>query len=156
MPRLPIARHVLLAAASLVLAGCKVNVVRRPAGVEPVFIQPDGPPRNPFSPAVQVGPLLYLAGTLGTMPDGKLAPGGIAAETRQAMENITRTLATQGIGVDRLVKCTVFLADLAEWPAMNEVYRSYFPTAKYPARAAVQATLLNGARVELDCVAAAR
>ncbi len=156
MPRLPIARLSLCAAVLFLATGCRVNVVRRPAATDPVFIQPDGPPRNPFSPAVRVGPLLYLAGTLGTMPDSKLVPGGIQAETRQAMENIKRTLATQGLGIDRLVKCTVFLADLAEWPAMNEVYRSYFPDQKYPARAAVQATLLNGARVELDCVAAAR
>jgi enamine deaminase RidA (YjgF/YER057c/UK114 family) len=58
--------------------------------------------------------------------------------------------------MDRLVKCTAFLADLKEWPAMNEVYRSYFPDGRYPARAAVQATLLAGARVELECVAAAK
>jgi enamine deaminase RidA (YjgF/YER057c/UK114 family) len=50
----------------------------------------------------------------------------------------------------------VFLADLKEWPAMNEVYRSYFPNGKFPARAAVQATLLYGARVEMECVAAAK
>ena len=124
--------------------------------VEPVFIQPDGPPANPFSPAVRVGNLVFVSGTLGTKPDGSLVPGGIEPETRQVLENITRTLAAAGLGMDRLVKCTAFLADLKEWPAMNAIYRSYFPNGKYPARAAVQATLLFGARVELECTAAAR
>lgn len=119
------------------------------------FIQPDGPPANPFSPAVRVGDLVFVSGTLGTVGSGlTLVPGGIGPETRQVMENIKRTLAAAGLGMDRLVKCTAFLADLKEWPAMNEVYRSYFPNGKYPARAAVQATLLAGARVELECVGA--
>lgn len=123
---------------------------------DPEFIHPDGPPANPFSPAVRVGNLIFVSGTLGTGPDGKLVPGGIQAETRQVLENIKAVLAASNVGMDRVVKCTAFLADLAEWPAMNEVYRSYFPDYKYPARAAVQATLLFGARVELECVAAAR
>jgi enamine deaminase RidA (YjgF/YER057c/UK114 family) len=58
--------------------------------------------------------------------------------------------------MDRVVKCTVFLADLKEWPAMNEVYRRYFSNGNYPARTAVQATLLFGARVEIECAAAAK
>ncbi len=122
----------------------------------PQYIHPDGPPTNPFSPAVRVGQIIFVSGTLGTKADGTLVPGGIQPETRQLLENIKRTLAASGVGMDRLVKCTVFLADLKEWPAMNEVYRSYFPDGKYPARAAVQATLLFGARVEMECAAAAK
>lgn len=122
---------------------------------EPQFIQPDGPPANPFSPAVRVGNIIFVSGTLGTKPDGTLVPGGIQPETRQLLENIKGTLAAAGVGMDRVVKCTVFLADLKEWPAMNEVYRSYFSNGNYPARAAVQATLLFGARVEMECAAAA-
>jgi reactive intermediate/imine deaminase len=95
-----------------------------------------------------------VSGTLGTKPDGTLVPGGIQPETRQLLENIKGTLAAAGVGMDRVVKCTVFLADLKEWPAMNEIYRSYFSNGKYPARAAVQATLLFGARVEMECAAA--
>lgn len=141
------------AATLLVLTtGCASAHGRR----DPQFIQPDGPPANPFSPAVRVGDLVFVSGTLGTGSDGTLVPGGIQAETRQVLENIKRTLAAAGLGLDRLVKCTAFIADLKEWPAMNEVYRSYFPNGNYPARAAVQATLLFGARVELDCVAAGR
>ena len=139
--------------AAVLLGACAAR--QASPAVEPVFIQPDGPPANPFSPAVRVGPLVFVSGTLGTKPDGSLVPGGIEPETRQVLENIKRTLAAAGLGMDRLVKCTAFLADLKEWPAMNAIYRSYFPNGKYPARAAVQATLLFGARVELECTAAA-
>jgi len=121
-----------------------------------VHIQPDGPPANPFSPAVRVGNLVFVSGTLGTLPDGTLVPGGIEAETRQVLENIKAVLASDGLGMDRIVRCTAYLADLSEWPTMNAVYRGYFADGKYPARAAVQATLLFGARVELECVAAAK
>ncbi|MBX9854021.1 MAG: RidA family protein [Gemmatimonadaceae bacterium] len=126
------------------------------ASTDITYIQPDGPPANPFSPAVRVGNLVFVSGTLGTRPDGTLVPGGIEAETRQVLENIKAVLASDGLGMDRIVRCTAYLADLAEWPAMNAVYRSYFADGKYPARAAVQATLLFGARVELECVAAAK
>lgn len=125
-------------------------------GAEPQFIHPDGPPANPFSPAVRVGNIVFVSGTLGTKPDGTLVPGGIQPETRQLLDNVKRTLAAAGLGMDRVVKCTVFLADLKEWPAMNEVYRSYFSNGNYPARTAVQATLLFGARVEMECAAAAK
>jgi reactive intermediate/imine deaminase len=149
----PRSRLVALTAAALLLTSACASV-RAPREVQ--FIQPDGPPVNPFSPAVRVGDLVFVSGTLGTKPDGTLVPGGIQAETRQVLENIKGTLAAAGLGMDRIVKCTAFIADLKEWPAMNEVYRSYFPNGKYPARAAVQATLLFGARVELECVAAGR
>ena len=134
-------------------ASSAVSTAARP---DPEFIQPDGPPANPFSPAVRVGDLVFVSGTLGTLPDGTLASGGIQAETRQLLENIKATLDAAGSGMDRIARCTVYMADLAEWPAMNEVYRSYFSDGRYPARAAVQATLLFGARVEMECVAAAR
>jgi reactive intermediate/imine deaminase len=105
---------------------------------------------------VRVGNLVFVSGTLGTKPDGSLVPGGIEAETRQVLENIKKTLSAAGLGMDRLVRCQAFLADLKEWPAMNAIYRSYFPNGKFPARAAVQSTLLFGARVELECIAAAK
>ncbi|MCZ8203194.1 RidA family protein [Gemmatimonas sp.] len=144
-----------LLATALVMTAC--TAPRPTPAPEPVFIHPDGPPVNPFSPAVRVGDLVFVSGTLGTTGTGlTLVPGGIQPETRQVMENIKRTLAAAGLGMDRLVKCTAYLADLTEWPAMNEVYRSYFTNGRFPARAAVQATLLNGARVELECIAAAR
>ena len=138
--------------AALVLAAALLGACASRAPV--VYVHPDGPPQNPFSPAVQVGNLVFVSGTLGTAKDGTLVPGGITAETRQVLENIKGVLAAAGLGMDRVVQCTAFLADLAEWPAMNAVYRSYLPNGKFPARAAVQASLLYGARVELQCTAA--
>jgi len=107
----------------------------------------------PFSPAVRVGNMLYLSGNLGNIPGTfELAAGGIKAETRQTMENIQSVLALAGSSMDRIVKCSVFLADMSEWGAMNEVYRAYFTVP--PARSAFGANgLALGARVEIDCIA---
>ena len=111
---------------------------------------------GPFSEAVRVDGLLFLSGMIGNDSTGQLAKGGIAAETRQTLENIKAALARNGVGMDRVVKCTVFLADIGEWGAMNEVYRTFFTTNK-PARSALgNATLVRGARVEIECIAAAR
>lgn len=128
-----------------------------PAVPDPVFLPSvDQAMRGlPFSDAVRVGDLLFLSGKLGTIP-GKteLAPGGIAAETRQALENIKATLLANGSSLDRVVKCTVMLADIREWAAMNDVYAPYFPNHR-PARSSFGASglALNG-RVEIECIAA--
>ena len=108
----------------------------------------------PFSEAVRVGPMLYLSGQIGNRP-GEMAvvEGGIQAETRQTMENIKAVLERYGSSLDEVVKCTVFLADIAEWPPMNEVYVTYFTNHK-PARSAVAGSgLALGARVEIECMA---
>jgi reactive intermediate/imine deaminase len=107
----------------------------------------------PFSEAVRVGPMLYLSGAIGIDATGKLVPGGIEVETRQAMENIRAVLERHSSSMDRVIKCTVMLADMAEWPAMNAVYLEFFPTHK-PARSAFGASgLALGARVEIEAVA---
>jgi len=108
----------------------------------------------PFSEAVRVGELLFLSGQLGNRPGTlELVPGGIAAETRQTLESIRAILERHGSSLDRVVKCTVFLADIAEWGAMNEVYRTFFPE-KPPARSALGASgLALAARVEIECIA---
>jgi 2-iminobutanoate/2-iminopropanoate deaminase len=110
----------------------------------------------PFSEAVRVGDMLYLAGQIGTKPGTReLAPGGIAGETRQVLENIKAVLERRGSSLDRVVKCTVFLADIGEWQAMNEVYITFFPKDP-PARSALGASgLAYGARVEIECLAVA-
>ena len=121
--------------------------------VDTEFLTPYGPPTRPFSPAVRVGNMLYLSGQIGTGPDGRLVAGGIEAETRQTMENIRDVLARTGSSMDRVVKCTVMLADMREWQAMNGVYTTYFPRNK-PARSALGASgLALGARVEIECLA---
>lgn len=112
-------------------------------------------PDSPYSEAVKVGNLLFLAGQLGINRDnGELAPGGIQGETRQALENIKAIVEKNGGSMDQVPKCTVFLADIAEWASMNEVYVTYFPTNK-PARSAVGNSGLGpDARVEIECIAA--
>ena len=107
----------------------------------------------PFSAAVRVGNTLYLSGALAYDPElGGLVEGGIQAETQKTLENISTRLEAFGSSMDRVVKCTVFLADIAEWAAMNEVYVTFFPNK--PARSALGTNgLAMGARVEIECIA---
>jgi reactive intermediate/imine deaminase len=103
--------------------------------------------------------MLYLSGQIGSeVVDGapKLVAGGVEAETKQAFENIKAVLAKAGSSMDRVVKCSVMMADMAEWPRMNTIYATYFP-GKKPARSAWGATgLALNARVEIECMAMAR
>lgn len=116
--------------------------------------RPNSP--GPFSEAVRVDDIVFLSGMLGTDSTGRLVPGGIGPETRQTLENIKAALERNGLTMDRVVKCTAMLADIAEWGAMNAVYVTYFPGAK-PARSAFATNgLVRGARIELECMAAAR
>lgn len=109
----------------------------------------------PFSEAVRAGEMLYLAGQLGTDENLNLAPGGIQAETKRALENIRAVLERHDSSLDRVVKCTVMMADMSEWPAMNEIYVTFFAKGSLPARSAFGATgLVFGARVEIECIAA--
>ena len=108
----------------------------------------------PFSEAVRVGHMLYLSGQLGFDPaTSKLVEGGIAAETRKTLENIKAVLEKHGSSMAEVVKCNVFLADINEWAAMNEVYVTYFPTNP-PARSALGSSgIALGARTEIECMA---
>jgi 2-iminobutanoate/2-iminopropanoate deaminase len=107
----------------------------------------------PFSAAVRVGNTLYLSGQIGMDDAGNIVEGGIAAETRQAIENIRATLERCGSSLDRVVKVTVMLADMNEWALMNMVYIGYFQK-HLPARSSFGTTgLALGARVEIECIA---
>lgn len=108
----------------------------------------------PFSEAVRVGEMLYLSGMIGVEPRTlELAPGGIEGQARQTMENIRTVLRAHGSSMSRVVKCTVFMADISEWAAFNAVYREFFEPP-YPARSALGADgLALGARVEVECMA---
>jgi len=109
----------------------------------------------PFSALVRVGPMLYLSGQLGTDSTGRLVAGGIGPETAQALANIRALLETHGSSLDRVVKCTAMLADMAEWGAMNQEYVRFFSTHR-PARSAFGTSgLAMGARIELECTALA-
>jgi reactive intermediate/imine deaminase len=146
------ARFVILAGLGLFSLGAALA-----GGLEVEHYGSDPDLQLPFSDAVRVGDMLYLSGQIGNLPGTvQLAKGGIAGETRQTMENIKASLEKYGSSLDEVVKCTVFLADIAEWAAMNEVYRAYFPT-NLPARSAMGASgLALGARVEIECLAAMR
>ena len=113
-------------------------------------------PDLPFSEAVRVGDMLYLSGQIGNRPGTlELVPGGIRAEARQTMENIRAVLERHGSSLERVVKCTVMIDDIAEWGAFNEVYVEFFPGPR-PARSAFGADgLALGAAVEVECWATA-
>jgi len=111
------------------------------------------PPAGPYEPVRRAGGLLFLAGQLGTRDDGSLVPGGIGAETRRALEKIRALVESEGSSMDRVVKCSVFLADIAEWDAMNVEYAKFFPGRK-PARTAVGGIgVPREGRVEIECIA---
>lgn len=109
---------------------------------------------SPLSEVVRVGNMLYLSGQLGVDSSGALVKGGIKEETKQVLENIRTVLERNGSGMDQVVKCTVMLADIADRPAMNEVYAGYFVKDRMPARSTFGTTgLALGARVEIECMA---
>jgi 2-iminobutanoate/2-iminopropanoate deaminase len=117
-----------------------------------------GAPAGVLSPAVRVGDLLFLSGVLGTKPGGGgLADGGIEGQTRQALDNVKSALELAGASMADVAKCTVFLTDVANFQAMNKVYREFFPTDP-PARSTVvvAALVVPNALIEIECTAAAR
>jgi 2-iminobutanoate/2-iminopropanoate deaminase len=108
----------------------------------------------PFSPAIRVGNIIYLSGQLGNkMGSRELVPGGIGAETRQTLENIKTVVEAAGSSMDKVFKCTVFLADIADYEMMNKVYASFF-SKDPPARSTIAGSgLALGAKVEIECMA---
>ncbi len=142
------------ALAAMAIAGFAAASFAEPPAVEFLNSGKIVPATLPFSEAVRVGDTLYLSGQIGIKPGTlELAAGGIQAESRQALENIKSTLETHGYAMRDVVKCTVMLADIAEWAAFNEVYKAYF-SPPYPARSALGANgLAMGARVEVECLA---
>ena len=122
-------------------------------------IRPEGAsPLAAYSPGLRSGDLLWLSGQIGMIPGAdpaRLVDGGVEAEARQAFANMEAVLAAAGLGFGQLVKCTVFLADISEYAAVNAVYAGYFQGVDPPARSAVAvAGLPLGAKVEIECVAA--
>jgi 2-iminobutanoate/2-iminopropanoate deaminase len=109
--------------------------------------------RLPFSRAVRVGDILYLSGAIGRGADGK-PPEGIEAQARATMDDIGDTLKLAGLTHRDLFHCTVFLSDMKNWAAFNQVYLTYFPDGPLPARSAVGVNgLALGALMEIECQA---
>jgi 2-iminobutanoate/2-iminopropanoate deaminase len=126
-----------------------------PNGLRQVFASKDAPQAiGPYSQAVKAGGFVFASGQIALDPaTGKLIEGDIAAQTERVLKNLTAVLAAAGSGIDRVVKTTVFLKNLADFPAMNEAYAKVFANAP-PARSTVQvAGLPKDALVEIDVVA---
>ena len=138
----------------LVLVSCTYAFSQETKKMEVEYLDPPKPNTYPFSGAVRVDHMLYLSGQVGVDPKtGKLIEGGIEAESRQTLENIKAVLERHGSGMNKIIKCTVFLVDIKEWPLMNSVYKTYFPE-HFPARSAMAGSgLALGARVEIECIA---
>lgn len=114
-------------------------------------------PIGPYSPAVGAGDLVFLSGQIGLDPaTGNLVEGGIKAETERALENLRALLKDAGLPPGHVVRATVYLADIGDFQAMNEIYSKFFEGASVrPARSTVGvAALPRGARVEIDFIAA--
>lgn len=156
-----------LIAMSVGLSACAFNIHADIDGLnsdQPVFhpfMVGDEAPFT-FSEAVEVGNLIFVSGMIGNMPGAldpesgapEIAPGGVGPETLQALENIEAILVKVGADRHDIVKCTVFMADMAEWSAMNEVFRDYF-VEDFPAKSAFGVTALAfNARLEIECIAA--
>ena len=111
----------------------------------------------PFSDATVVNGIIYFSGAIGTLPDGSVISGGIAAETRQTMMNIKNRLEKMGGSMDDIFKCTCMLADIKDWPLMSQEYKKFFNPDKLPARSAFAGSgLALGAKLEIECMAIKR
>lgn len=117
-------------------------------------IQPDNlaVPKPPYSPVVVARDTVYTAGQIANGPDGNLVEGGIEEQTRQTLENVRKCVEAGGLTMDDVVKVNAFLADLADFPGYNEVYKEFFD-APYPVRTSVQVGLPAGVLVEIEAVA---
>ena len=148
-------RLIQLVTVAIWLAGCTATA-HRAVAAKPEFLNSKQSLESgfPFSEAVRAGDLLFLAGQIGDdAVKGGVVPGGIVAEARQALTHIKSVLERNGSSLADVVKCTVFLADVAEWGAFNNVYKEFF-AQPYPARSALGANgLAMGARVEVECIA---
>lgn len=122
----------------------------------PAMAQQAMPATLPFSPTVRVGDTLYMSGQIGQVPPG-MDPHkeGFDAAVRRAMDSIGKILTDNGLDFGHVVKCTVMLDDMADWPRFNTAYLPYFKGKRLPARSAFGADgLALGAPLEVECVAA--
>jgi len=109
---------------------------------------------GPYSQAVKTGNLLFCSGQIPLKADGTLLVGEVKDEAKQVMENLKEVLSAAGTSFEKAIKCTIYLVNIADFAAVNEVYGSYFTGDHKPARVTVAvAALPKGAKVEIDCVA---
>ena len=121
--------------------------------IERILHQGAPSPRGPYSSAVRAGDFIYVSGLGPVDEDDRLSPGDIQHQTRLVLTNLSKILADCGVTLEDVVKCSVFLLDVSEFPKMNEVYAEFFAAIK-PARTTVEAKFYQFAmRIEIDCVA---
>jgi reactive intermediate/imine deaminase len=127
-----------------------------PALAQPAPAPQALPAKLPFSPAVRVGDILFMSGQIGQVPEGMdKHKDGFDAAVKGAMDSIGKILKDNGLGFGNVVKCTVMLDDMADWPRFNAVYLPYFAGKRLPARSAFGADgLALGAPLEVECIAA--
>lgn len=153
------ARAVVCAVLAVATGACTVSTTRAGAAPAREVVSPPGTPTlAAYSPAIRSGGLVFLSGQIGLLPGTRdLAPGGIGPETRQTLDNVRTLLSAAGLSREDLLKCTVFLADIAEYEPMNVIYAEFFAGVAAPARSALGVSGLPlGARVEIECIARAR
>jgi 2-iminobutanoate/2-iminopropanoate deaminase len=144
-------KHFAALLALLAVSGCahQEGSMRKP-------VQTDNAPKpiGPYSQAIVEGDFIFLAGQGPTNPaTGKVEYGDVTSETKRTFENMKAILEAAGSSLDKVVKCNVYLRDIKDFAAMNEVYKTYFK-APYPARTTIQAAALpGGIAVEIECIA---
>jgi 2-iminobutanoate/2-iminopropanoate deaminase len=110
---------------------------------------------GPYSQAVRAGRQVFVSGQIPLTPEGTIVPGGVPEQTERCLLNVKAVLEAAGLGLEHVAKTTVYMTDLAQFTAMNEVYARYFK-APYPARATLGVDALpKGAAVEIEAVASA-
>ena len=119
---------------------------------EAIFASGAPKPIAPYSPAIKAAGLVFVSGQLPVDQSGSM-PEGVADQTRQCLENMKNLLAAAGVGLDSVVKCTVFITNMGEFGTMNEAYAEFFPETP-PARSTVEVSrLARGALVEIEAIA---
>jgi 2-iminobutanoate/2-iminopropanoate deaminase len=144
----------ILVGAAVVIAATMTAAPQTAGAKKPIY--GGAKPLGPYTPGIDIGSFVFLSGQVGISPDtGTLVEGGVEAEARQAMENLGRVLKEAGLGYDNVVKTTIFLADINDYAAVNEIYASYFTgDSPPPARSTLQvAAIPAGASIEIDFIA---
>lgn len=119
----------------------------------PITSAQGAPPAGPYTPALRWGDLLFVSGQVGVDPaTGEPVAGGFGAEARRVLDNVKALVEAGSSSMDKVLKVTVYLTDMANFAEMNAIYEEYFPTPR-PARSTVQAGLAKQFRIEIDVIA---
>lgn len=152
----PIIHIVTLLFIKLNLVSCQFNSIKPKKMMEKKYIIAPGAPSaiGPYSHAVLAGNFLFISGQIGINPETNEIPTDFEAETHQVMKNVGTILQSQGLNYDDIVKSTIFLIDMGQFPTVNQIYGSYFKEGSYPARETVEVSKLpKNVRVEISVIA---